>query len=123
MRTLLLIIATGTVLLATLGCRDDTDSPTGPDAFATSPDAVAAGTPTALSQLRTGWYHTCAIATAQRAWCWGNNGAGALGTGSTSFLESATPLAVAGGHTFVQVSAGGYHNCAVTPQDKVYCWG
>ena len=30
---------------------------------------------------------------------------------------------VAGGHTFVQMSAGGRHTCGRTPAGAAYCWG
>ena len=33
------------------------------------------------------------------------------------------PVAVGGGLTFEQVSAGVQHTCAVTPDDRGYCWG
>jgi alpha-tubulin suppressor-like RCC1 family protein len=30
---------------------------------------------------------------------------------------------VSGGLTFISVSAGGGHSCAITPTGVVYCWG
>ena len=52
--------------------------------------------------------------------CWGNNDFGQLGDGSTT--QSLTPVAVSG-VTDATISAGGYHNCAVTSSDTVSCWG
>ena len=49
---------------------------------------------------------------------------GQLGTGSYDPVE--VPTAVASGdsgETFAAVSAGGGHSCAITTQDRAYCWG
>jgi alpha-tubulin suppressor-like RCC1 family protein len=34
-----------------------------------------------------------------------------------------TPVAVTGGRSFSQVTAGHFYTCAVTPGDRAYCWG
>ena len=67
--------------------------------------------------------YTCAITTDFRAYCWGLNSFSELGIGS-SVYQSATPLAVAGGHQFRQIDAGVYHTCGVSyPDNRLYCWG
>ena len=66
-------------------------------------------------------FHTCAETTANRAYCWGSNGVGKLGDGTTT--KSLTPVAVVGGLSFNQVSAGGAHSCGKTPEGRAYCWG
>jgi alpha-tubulin suppressor-like RCC1 family protein len=55
------------------------------------------------------------------AYCWGFNGDGQLGDGSTTNRLSA--VAVSGGLTFRQVSAGGLQSCGVTTGNAAYCWG
>jgi alpha-tubulin suppressor-like RCC1 family protein len=66
--------------------------------------------------------HTCGVTTDDRAYCWGRNAAvGALGDGTTT--DRLTPVAVAGGLSFRQVSAGGFHTCGVTTTNLAYCWG
>src|SRR5207248_1426185 len=63
----------------------------------------------------------CGVTTAGAAYCWGYNGLGELGDGTTT--NSATPVAVSGGLTFAAVSAGLYHTCGVTTVGAAYCWG
>jgi hypothetical protein len=55
------------------------------------PKAVAGGL--VFNQVPTGWFHTCGVTPANRAYCWGYGGA--VGDG-TSF-QRLKPVAVAGG--------------------------
>lgn len=72
-------------------------------------------------RIDAGGYHTCAVTTTDRAFCWGRNTYGALGDGTLS--QRRWPRAVAGGLYFNRVSAGLYHTCALTPSNRAYCWG
>jgi alpha-tubulin suppressor-like RCC1 family protein len=74
-------------------------------------------------QLATYGTTTCGLTAEGKAWCWGYNGWGSLGTGSSSPAQSPLPLAVAGDLTFRSISAGETHLCAVTTVDRAYCWG
>src|SRR3989454_3013724 len=66
--------------------------------------------------------HTCGVTADGVAYCWGNNGLGQLGNGTTT--NSAIPAAVAGGLTFAAVSAStGSFTCGLTPGGAAYCWG
>jgi alpha-tubulin suppressor-like RCC1 family protein len=65
---------------------------------------------------------SCGLTTSGAAYCWGWNGYGQLGDGSTSLL-STTPVPVAGGLTFTSISAGDAHYCALTAGGAMYCWG
>lgn len=65
--------------------------------------------------------HTCALDVNGKAWCWGGNGWGALGSSGSS--QSATPVAVAGGLTFKDIAVGSEHSCALTNAGAMYCWG
>ena len=38
-------------------------------------------------------------------------------------VQTAKPVAVAGGLGFYQVSAGGFHTCGKTGASVAYCWG
>ncbi|HWA40169.1 MAG TPA: hypothetical protein VG712_01065, partial [Gemmatimonadales bacterium] len=54
--------------------------------------------------------------------CWGKNDVGQLGNGGTG-ASSGIATAVTGGHTFLQISAGGRHTCAVDDAHELWCWG
>ena len=79
-----------------------------------------------IKQMSTGYSSTCAIASDNRAYCWGSGNNGQLGNGSTA--DSRVPVAVnmSGalvGKTIKQILAGGDHGCVVASDDKMYCWG
>jgi alpha-tubulin suppressor-like RCC1 family protein len=100
-------------------------------ALGDSPDPVAVVTSGVLSgktikQISAGGSTTYAIASDDKAYCWGQNWAGALGNNSTT--DSGNPVAVntAGvlaGKTIKQIATGGSHTCVIASDDKVYCWG
>jgi alpha-tubulin suppressor-like RCC1 family protein len=81
------------------------------------------GTPASVSfrTIDAGSYHTCAISPSEKAYCWGFNQDGELGTGGTSTIMA--PATVGGGLVFRQVSGGRYHSCGVTLAGDGYCWG
>lgn len=71
-----------------------------------------------------GWNHTCAVTVAGKVFCWGYNGYGKLGVGGSggNYLVP-TQVNDASNSTFVSVSAGTDHTCAVTDAGRIYCWG
>jgi alpha-tubulin suppressor-like RCC1 family protein len=66
-------------------------------------------------------YHTCAVTTADRAYCWGSNHRGEGGDGTTTSHE--TPVAVAGLRGYDHVSTGYRHTCGVSLAGRGFCWG
>ena len=66
--------------------------------------------------------HTCGLTQTGVAYCWGWNGDGELGNGST-VDSSLVPVAVSGGLVFTSLSARGRHTCGLTPTGAAYCWG
>jgi alpha-tubulin suppressor-like RCC1 family protein len=97
------------------------DGTLGEDRRRTTPVAVVGKR--RFRQLDAGWSHTCAINFSNVAFCWGYNGNGQLGDGTTSGVGRPRPAAVLGGFAWKQVSGGGEHTCGVTQTDRVYCWG
>ena len=72
--------------------------------------------------IAAGGQHSCLITGAGGLKCWGWNGFGQLGTGSTEF--SAAPTNVVGLASGVeQVALGVHHTCALTDAGGVRCWG
>ena len=67
--------------------------------------------------------HTCGLTAAGVAYCWGDNGDGELGTGTSTPSYSRTPVVAASGLAFASLSAGGFHTCGVTRSGAAYCWG
>ncbi len=69
----------------------------------------------------------CSAPSGGNLYCWGANGQGQLGNGTTT--TSVTPVEVegVGGTGFlsgvVSVAAGAYSVCAATSDGSVYCWG
>ncbi len=76
---------------------------------------------TEVVELSAGDNHTCARRRDGGVRCWGDNGAGQLGDG-TSALRRA-PVAAAFPGPALRVRAGGRHACAVDSQEHLYCWG
>ena len=74
----------------------------------------------AVIQVATGYSHTCALLANRTVECWGSNGAGRLGDGTT--LNRRTPVAVAG-LSGVTAIAAGIHTCALLADTTVRCWG
>ena len=77
------------------------------------------------SQITAGLDHTCAITTTNAAYCWGRNGMGNLGDGTTADRNFPTLVSDPSGGAvqWSQIAAGGYHTCATTPTNAAYCWG
>ena len=101
----------------------------------------AASTPSTLpggqrwQKLSGGQGFSCGITTAGAAYCFGGALNGQLGTTSDPNLQSCTlpsgatglcaflPVAVAGGHTFTEISAGASGACALDTAGAAWCWG
>ncbi len=98
--------------------------------FMVGPVGGGAGIAFDSTSLVAGGLHTCAlevgVATVDRkAWCWGSNGFGQLGTGSGVGSNLATPQAVsiASVPGFTRLYAGEFHTCGLTSTGDAWCWG
>ena len=75
--------------------------------------------------------HTCALLSDGTARCWGWNGRGQLGNGTSSGPEmcgglypcSRTPVLVSGLSDAVAITVGGVHTCALLSNGSAKCWG
>jgi alpha-tubulin suppressor-like RCC1 family protein len=74
-----------------------------------------------FDHVNAGYQHTCGVTLAGRGFCWGSNGDGRLGDGTTT--TRLRPVRVGNDLILAQVSAGIQHTCAVTPDDRAFCWG
>ena len=103
-------LAVTILLIGVFGCGGDEF--TGPPA----PDGAIQ-----FAAVTSGYFHSCGLTLAGRAYCWGGNTWGTLGDGSRT--ASNRPVAVAGGLRYTMIESGAGHTCGVTESGKVYCWG
>jgi len=72
--------------------------------------------------ISAGWEHTCGIMEDNSLWCWGRNIYGQLGDASNSDRNSRRREST-NSTTWRQVSAGGWHTCAIRSNKTLWCWG
>ena len=65
--------------------------------------------------------HVCAVLGGGGVVCWGRNGLGQLGDGTTE--DRASPVQVRGVSDAVAIEAGVFHSCALIRDGSVRCWG
>lgn len=116
--------ARGLCLAVVLACaaeQPDTRPAEDPPPHAAHENGTAS--PARFAVVTAGSGFTCALTAEGVAYCWGLNQQGQLGRGSPRRGSSAHPVAVPGGNTFTDISAGREHVCALTPEGRAYCWG
>jgi len=80
-----------------------------------------------IKSITAGNSHTCAIASDDQAYCWGNGDHGQLGN-NYSGQNFKAPVAVSTSgllknKTIKSISVGGHHTCAIASDNQAYCWG
>jgi alpha-tubulin suppressor-like RCC1 family protein len=88
--------------------------------FAVAPQVVhnVAG---AIKHVPGGWF-TCAILSDHTVQCWGRNQDGQIGNGDAT-TDVSLPVPVQGLGAVADLSAGGYHTCALMSDATARCWG
>lgn len=79
-----------------------------------------------IKSISPGYYHTCAIASDNNAYCWGFNENGELGDNSVTTRINPVAVNTSGvlaGKTIKSIGAHSWHTCALASDNKVYCWG
>jgi len=79
-----------------------------------------------IKSISTGKYHTCAIASNDKAYCWGLNTNSGLGNGNTT--RSLIPVAVNTNGELLNknlktITVGQYFTCVIASDNNAYCWG
>ncbi len=100
------------------------------DSLSASAAAIAAssGSPGTLvwKQISSGSSSTCATATINQVYCWGNGANGRIGTNSTDDSWVPTPVYTAGnlnGKTIKYLDSWWRNGCVIASDDLLYCWG
>ncbi len=128
----MVIAAVGLVLglITTTNSTAASASKTADDGTAAAVAYINAQDTGTVTEISAGGNHSCAITTAEVAYCWGANDVGQLGSGST--LTTVVPVQVAGGAQggdvltgVSEITAGYFHTCALTRSEtsNAYCWG
>ncbi len=80
------------------------------------------GTIAGAVSITSGWRHTCALLADGATACWGGNGNGELGSGTT--VNAASPVAVpAAPGPVAAIAAGDSFTCRLSQAGTAECWG
>lgn len=88
------------------------------------PPADVVGLTSGVVAIAAGPFHTCALTVDKQIKCWGYNGSGQLGDGSTQQRQRPTPVEVVGlDSSATALALGLEHTCALMETGGVKCWG
>lgn len=105
-----------------VSCWGDQTGVAGPtEGIVVSPTPIVPTWTGTVADLKVGGHHACVRTSANQVWCWGNNGSGSLGDGTTN--TSSIPRR-AGVDTFSALGLMHLSTCAIRNTDNVVmCWG
>lgn len=75
-----------------------------------------------VSDVSAGWYHTCALTQPGVPWCWGTGKVTGRPAGDPFSLRT-IPGAVQGAPAIRRLTTYGWHQCAESVADELWCWG
>lgn len=75
------------------------------------------------ASVAAGNYHSCATRNDGTLWCWGYNGDGQAGIGTTTNVARPHQVTTPAGTSWASVTAGDMHTCAVGSDSTLWCWG
>jgi alpha-tubulin suppressor-like RCC1 family protein len=88
------------------------------------PTSVVNTTVSSFDVISAGSLFTCGIESGTGdAYCWGDNGSGQLGDASTTDRLIPTLVSSGVGISYIDISAGENHTCAVDLSGEAWCWG
>ena len=92
------------------------------------PDSAANNWNKAILKVSVGGNFACAIDEDNRGYCWGDSWDNATGTGQTSYPKVPKRIHKPNGSanwdtTFIDISAGMDHTCAIRSSGEARCWG
>ena len=90
--------------------------------FSTRPFPAAINDGRTYTNVSVGAQYACAVTNTNEVYCWGRQGSGQLGDGSTT-VQRTSPTRVASSQAFASVSVGLTHACALTVAGSSWCWG
>ena len=121
-----LLTRTLTLMLVLAGCNlSALDNPYAGRAV-TTPVAVSGSR--SYSRIAAGFFHSCALTTGGRAYCWGSNEYQQLGTDAPvpqceQRRCTHAPVAAGAGGTYSEIATGTTTTCAITTSKRAVCWG
>ncbi len=124
--TCVALLASGAACTSGAECQsglcDGTCALSAPTPFDASNCSDFGGTPTpSATMISGGESHTCALLSGGAVKCWGYNGNGQIGDGTTA--KRLNPVTVNLGGAATAVDAGPNHTCARMSTGAVKCWG
>ena len=87
------------------------------------PHQVTSPASTGWTGVTAGPNHTCATRSDTTLWCWGYNGSGQLGIGSTTTEDTPQQVTTPASTGWTGVSAGYSYTCATRDDTTLWCWG
>jgi alpha-tubulin suppressor-like RCC1 family protein/fibronectin type 3 domain-containing protein len=92
----------------------------GNESAMSAPVSATPTNPLVQPQIEAGAQHTCRIKRTGSLWCWGVNGYGQLGVGSS---QSSVPVQVGNDTHWSSLAVGWNYTCALKTSGTAWCWG